>query len=140
MVKVKDLEEVKKRYEQAANYAPERYSRAIPTIEWQKNAIAAEDLWAAKIQEAASRKLRAKGIARISDEEFRRALAEKGAPVLGTRMRMAVNRHAENWAPYRDALQSVSLPPKTADPIANIDNRVKPIVEALVRKKRELKG
>jgi len=44
---------------------------------------------------------------------------------------------APDGAPYKAALEAVDLPQKTGDPMTNIDQRLKPIVAALVAKKEE---
>ena len=51
-----------------------------------------------------------------------------------------LEKRKKNYEPYRAALEALELPPRTADPMVNIDNRVKAVVKTLVEKKKELKG
>jgi len=140
MVKVKSLEEVKSRYKGAISEAARRYAEAAPKIVWKEQALAGQKLYEDRMRDEAVLKRRAKAIEKVSDEEFRRAVIQKGVGRIRSGMEAAVDKQAANWAPYRAALEAVTLPEKTTDPIANIDNRVKPIVEALVKKKKELLG
>jgi len=140
MVKVKDINAAKKNFEDAASLVPERYKQGVSSADWKEAAMsdAAESLYAQKLQEAIQKKKRQKGIAKVSNEEWRSNAVNKGAAKIGTAMRLASNKWATAIAPYFEALRNLSLPEKTADPMANIDNRLKRVVEALVNKKKEL--
>jgi len=143
MVKVKPLDVVKKNYSGAANTAAERYKESISQVSgWKERATSseAEELWKAKIQEAIAAERRKKALEAVSESEWKDAAIKKGYSRIGQGMRAAVDKHAKNWAPYKDALEAVDLPPRSVDPMANVDNRLKPIVAALVEKKKEIKG
>lgn len=143
MVKVKPLDEAKKRLSEAASVIPARYKRAMQQVTgWKERATSdeAEDLWAAKLSEAISARRRKKALERVDEAEWKKRAAEIGATIIGTKIAKSVDKWAKNWAPYREALEAVELPPKTADPFANIDNRLKKVVEAMITKKKEIKG
>jgi len=142
-IKVKSLEEIKTRYSEAASIVPSRYKRGIEsTTGWKERATSdeAEDLWAAKLSEAIAAKRRKKALEGVDEGEWKRRASEIGATVIGTKMAKSVDKFAKAFAPYREALAAVDLPPRTADAMANIDNRLKKVVEALISKKKELKG
>lgn len=46
----------------------------------------------------------------------------------------------QNSRPYFEALEGLQLPPKTADAMANIDNRLKKVVQTLQATKARIKG
>jgi len=140
MVRVKSVEEAKKHLEQAVAVIPDRYESAVRVATWKAPAIEAEDLYADMMQVVISERRRAKGIEKKTDDDWRKAAVEKGKPIIGTRIRGALDLYATNWAPYRSAIEAVVLEPRTVDPMANIDRRVKPIVSALIAKKKELMG
>jgi len=140
VVKVKPIDVARRRFEQAISIIPDRYEQGVKLAEWQKPAMDAEDLWADAIMEAAREKRRQKGIAKVTDEEWRKDTINKGKPIIATRIRDALDDWEKGWKPFRDALEALELPEKTTDPITNIDQRVKPVVETLVRKKKELLG
>jgi len=82
-----------------------------------KAAIAAEDKWAAKVQEAIKEKRRAKALETISMEEWA-AMAEAGADRLvdGVKMRRhKIERFWKNWSPLleRHLAEIDKLPDKT---------------------------
>ncbi|RLC86236.1 MAG: hypothetical protein DRJ03_09330 [Chloroflexi bacterium] len=140
MVRVKSVEEAKKHLEQAVSLIPDRYESGVKAANWKEPALAGEDLFADMMSVVVSERRRAKGIEKTSDEDWRNRAVTKGKPIIGTRIRDALGRYASGWAPYRAAIEGVTLEPKTVDPMANIDRRVKPIVEALINKKKELLG
>ena len=90
--------------------------------------------------EALAEERRKKGIEKVSDSDWRDAAVKKGAARIGEGMRGAVDAQASGYSPFKSALEGISLPARSADPIANIDNRVKPVVNVLVAKKKELMG
>jgi hypothetical protein len=137
MVKVKPLDQIKKNYTGAAPIAAARYRDAIPTITWQDPALKGQKLFEEQMMKAEVLKRREAKIKKVPDTEFRKALEEKGAPVLSSRMAAAADKQVSHFAPYRAALEAVTLPDRTADPLTNIDNRLKAIVSALVETKKK---
>lgn len=132
MVETKSLEATKRKWEGAIGRVPAAYSEGVGAAkDVIAKAIAAEDLYAARMQEAISAKRRAVKLAEVTDEDWRRAAKEKGAARIGPGMSAAKDKFAKGMGRVLDTLAGVSLPPRTADPIANVDNRVKPIVAAL---------
>ena len=132
MVKVKSLATIEKNYKGAAGTAASRYRDAIPGIVWQADAIEGQSLYEAKMMDPSVLARRATEIAKVSDSSFREALTTKGAPVLASRMTAAAGKMASGYAPIRSALEALTLVPREADPMANIDNRLKPVVQAMI--------
>ena len=141
MVKVKPISEAKTNYKSAAAFVPARYEagvkRATGVIE---AAIKGQALYEAKMSDPAVLARRAKALARISDEEWRRMALEKGKARIGTGMALGADKWEKEWRPYAEALSALELPERTVDPMANIDNRLKAVVSALIEKKKEIKG
>jgi len=137
MVKVKSIDKAKRNYKGAASTAAARYKEAIDGIDWQGPALEAQALYEEQMMRAEVLARRASGIQKVSNSEMQTAMREKGAPVIGSRMAAADGKWGTGWSPYRSALEAVDLPPKTSDAMTNIDNRLKPIVAALVAKKEE---
>jgi len=132
MVKVKPLAQIEKNYKDAAGTAASRYKDSIPGVVWQSEAIAGQAIYEAKMMDPAVLARRATEIAKVSDTEFRNALATKGAPVLASRMAAAAPKMSAGYAPIRSALEALTLPARTADPMANIDARLKPVVATMI--------
>lgn len=143
MVKIKSSADIAKKWEDAIGRVPASYKSGVSrTTDWAEKASSedAETLWKQKIDEAAAAKRRQKAVAAVSNEEWKKAASEKGAARIGAGMTAAKSKRTTNFEPYRSAIEGVSLPAKTADPMANIDARVKPVVSALVETKKEIKG
>jgi len=140
MVKVKPESEAKKNYEDSTALVPGRFEAGVRTANWQGPATDGQDLYVAQVSNPTIQARRTKGIAKVSDDAWRRDTIEKGKAVIGARMKLASDKQVANFRPYRDALTAVDLPDRTADPMANLMNRAGAIVSALVAKKKELEG
>jgi len=137
MVRTKGIGATVKGYTDAIGNVPGRYKDGIDrTTDWQANAIQAEGLWADKIQEAISDRSRERGLQRTSDGEWKQAAGGKGAARIGAGMRESLPKYQQAMGEVLSVIEGVSIPDRVADPMANVDNRVKPIVEALVNYKK----
>lgn len=133
MVKMPSQQAIKNAYLSAIPVVSGRYKAGVEgTNNWQASAIAGQGLYVARMQDAAVLSRREKGLQRVSDQEWKQNALDKGVSRIGPGMTAGANKQAMNYEPIRVALESVSLPPRTADPMANIDARVKPIVQAAI--------
>jgi hypothetical protein len=141
--KVKPIEDAKANIEAAASVVGGKYARGIDTGKpWKANAEsdAAESLYAAATQEAIAARRRQRAISQLSEEDWKGPARQKGAQNIGPAMRMSKDKWAKNTQPYLQAIASVNMAERTTDAMSNIDGRLKPIVQALIDKKKELKG
>lgn len=137
MVETKSLEDTRKNWEASHGRVPGAYAAGVARAkDVIAKGVAAEDLYAQRVQEAVSAKRRAKKLAEVSDEEWRAAAQTKGARNIASGMAAAKDKFGKGIGKVLDAIHGVSLPARTADPMANVDNRVKPLVAAL-RKLKE---
>lgn len=126
-MKVKSQSDIKKNYEQATSIVTERYKTGVADAQWKDAAIAGQDLYETQMQNPTVLARRTKGINRTSDEDWKKGAIDKGSGVIAARMKNASGKQASRFEPYRNALASMDLPPKTADPATNVANRVTPI-------------
>jgi len=143
MVKIKSSAEIAAKWEGAIGRVPAGYKAGVGrTTDWAEKASSeeAETLYATKIAESVAAKRRQKAVSMVSNEEWKKQASEKGAARIGAGMTAAKAKRTSNFEPYRSAIEGVSLPAKSADPMANIDARVKPIVSVLVETKKGIKG
>ena len=141
MVRVKSAEEIDRKFREAIPRVPTAYKTGVQgTRGWKEKAIEGQDLYEERMRDPAVLSRRRAGLEGVSEEEWKRNAADIGATRIGPGMLANAAKRKVKYEPYRTALESVELPPKTADPMANIDNRAKPIVAALVEKKKELLG
>ena len=143
MVKIKSAGQIDSNYKAAIGRVPGAYKTGVmATSDWQEKASseAAESLYAEKVQEAVAAKRRQKAVGNVSNSEWQGKAANIGATRIGAGMTAGADKRTRNFEPYRAAIEGVSLPDRTADPMANVDARVKPIVSALVETKKSIKG
>jgi len=141
MVRVVELAEARKRFEDALTYLADRYIRRMETVEWVEPASSeeAEKLFADAMAVVIKERRRMKGIKLRDDPFFRKRAIERGGAVIRDRVEAALDDWEAAWKEFRDVLVAIELPPKTVDFRANIAKRVTPIVEALIAKKKERK-
>ncbi len=112
---------------------------------WQRKFLAASGLQAAAASESAeaayqaqmarvlANKQRQKGLAGLSDEDFKASVRAGGPSLYSTPATAKAGKFSRKAMKYVALAVSTAnaLPARTADPDANIDNRVKPIAKAL---------
>jgi len=136
LVKVKSEAESKKNYEDSTALVPGRFKAGVSSATWQAEAIAGQDLYVAQMSNTDILARRASGIGKVSNEAWRKATIDKGATVIGARMKAASDKQIAGFRPYREALSAVTLPAKTADPMQNLINRAGAVVQAMVDTKK----
>jgi len=125
--------EAKANFEAAIAYIPSRYTAGVSKADWQTRAASedAEKNFAAKMSEVIAKKKRLEGVKKVSNSEWVAAATQKGAPVIGERIRAALGKWEAKWGPIYDQIVSLvpTLPAKTVDYKANITNRLMKVVE-----------
>ena len=141
-IKVPSITDAQKSFTEGAAVAPARYSRKVATADWQGPASsdAAQQLYQQKMSDPNVLLRRQKKIAKVSNTTWQQAATTFGAQTIGSRMTAAAPKWAQNFSPYLQALGAVDLPPKTADPLANVTNRVGAVVSAMVATKKSQLG
>lgn len=133
MVRMPSRAEIEQRYRSAIPQVPARYKAGVEkTSGWKEAAIQGQALYEARMQDPNVLKRREKGLQNVSDADWKNNVLAKGVQRIATGMESSASKQSANYEPIRAALESVTLPPRSADPMANIDNRVKPIVKAIV--------
>jgi len=141
VIKMPSAEDIAKAWEEAIGRVPAKYlDRVEKTTGFKDRAIAGEQTYAAVMQRVISEGRRAKGLALISDEDWKRGVREKGAKRIADGMRLGAGKRKAKYEPFRQALDGLTIPDKGADPIENARNIVPVVVEALVKKKKEVLG
>ena len=130
---LKTKEEARANFEASIGYIPDRYRAGVSKADWipPAKSDAAEKNFADGISKAISNKTRQKAIASMSNEDWRNGAINKGAPIIGERIRASLSTWAANWGPMYDQVASrvAALPSRTTDFRANINNRLVPVVE-----------
>ena len=131
---LKTKEEAKANFEAAIAYIPARYEAGIKKADWQTPAASdeAEANFRAAMEQALAEKRRQKAVASVSNTEWQNAAITKGRPIIGDRIRSALDKWMSNWGPIYDQVVTTvqGLKPRTLDWRENINQRLVPVVEA----------
>jgi hypothetical protein len=131
---VKTKAEARANFEASIAYIPARYEAGVDKADWAGPAKSeqAEKNFADAMSKAIQAKSRQKGVAKVSNEEWKNAAKNKGAPIIGERIRGALDKWEAEWGPMYDQVSAKvgALPPKTGDWRQNINTRLVPTVEA----------
>lgn len=140
MAFIRSLDTIAKKWaevtpQRAGDYA---FGIANPRRSWAAATRNAESAYEDGVRKSIAAKSFGKGVARVGDDKWARKSSTRGVANWGPGVADAQGDYAAGFAPYREAIAQVKLPPRYArrDP-RNLD-RVKAIVEALVAKKLSL--
>ena len=111
-----------------------------PRKDWMTSTAAAEAAFEMGVTQAIAKKRFGKGVKAAGTEKWQRGAVTKGTSRWGPGVTLARDDYARAFAPYRDAIERVTLPPRYArrDP-RNLE-RVKAVVNALIAAKEARLG
>ena len=137
MVYVPPQADRQRAYEQAIGAVPAKYQAGIQSTQgWKEAAIAGQGLYEERMRDPEVLSKRARSLERVNEAEWKNNAATKGSQRIAGGMQAGAAKQAANYEPIAQALRSVNLPARSADPMQNIDARVKPIVQAAVNASR----
>lgn len=111
-----------------------------PRRSWKQATMNAEGSYEDGVRQSISRKAFGKGVSRAGDEKWQRKSLTRGVPNWGPGVADAEGDYAAGFAPYRDAIAAVKLPPRFARRDPRNLNRVKAINDALIAKYESIHG
>lgn len=134
MANIRSLETIAQKW---ATVTPQRvgdYEAGIqaPRRDWQQSTLAAEDSYTQGVQAAIAEKRFGKGVRKAGTSKWQENALQKGTQRWGPGVQMAQAAYAAGFAPIRDAIERVTLPPRYARRDPRNLNRVKAIVDAVV--------
>lgn len=129
----KTKEEARANLESSITFIPDRFRRGVSRADWATPAGSevAEKNYAEALTKAIAAKKRQTEIRKISNATWQTQAINKGAPVIGERIRAALGTWVATWGPMYDQVVSAvaTLPARTLDWRVNINNRVAKVVE-----------
>ena len=141
---MRTIQQATANYKASVATVPERYKQGVAGADWAGAVRRPETQanWSSGVQRAAADGSYTRGVTSVSNEEWKRAAETKGAASIGQAMSMSADKYNRKFAPILDAMNSAaaSLPPRTGDPMANIDARLKPVVNAAIAAARSGSG
>ncbi len=133
MVAVKKLDEIVKKWAEVTPGRAAYYEAGVkaPKNDWATQTLAASDAWAQGVQQAVTEKRFDKGVKAAGTQKWQEKAIQVGVNRYAEGVRVAVDDYMKGFAPYHEALQKITLPPRRArgDP-ANI-KRVEVIAKTL---------
>jgi len=137
-----DVSKLVEKYKKRAKAAAEDWQKAfLEATGIIAKAISkeAQDLYEAKMKDDKVLKLRQKRLSKLTDEDVKKPVREKGSALYSSGIDAKGDKWAPRFKPFAEVIDAKlkELKPKTTDVEANIDNRVKPIAKALHEKKFE---
>lgn len=142
MAFIRSIEHIANKFATVTPQRTEDYRIGVqnPRKDWATSTAASEAAYEAGVQMAITKKRFGKGVKAAGTETWQKGAVEKGTMRWGPGVAMAKEKYAAKFAPYRDAIERVTLPPRYArrDP-RNLD-RVKAVVNALIAVKEQRLG
>jgi len=141
MAKVhRTIQDAKDNLKAAAPNIPARYKSAVSKADWEAptSSSQSEENYQAGVADAIAKGTRVAGIHRAGNAGWRTNAMDKGGAVIGTRIAAAIEKYGAAFAPVLSAMNSAAdaVPPKTRDPMQNIELRLKPVVLAAIAAKK----
>ncbi|TES92259.1 MAG: hypothetical protein E3J94_02795 [Desulfobacteraceae bacterium] len=137
MAEIKALSDIRDKWTRVTPGRTEDYKIGIknPKRDWADETEAAKGNWKAGIDQAAAKDLFAKGVVKAGTKKWQDKALKVGPGRFSEGVYLAGPDYEKGFAPYHEAIARVDLGPRfpRRDP-RNID-RVKRIVEALVKEK-----
>lgn len=133
MPPVKSLDRISNKWTRQSQAATPEYEAGInnPRRSWSAATVAAEGNYEQGVQAAIGRKAFGNGVRRAGDASWKEGALKKGTARWGPGIAASRAKYEKGFAPYRQAIENIDLPPRgpKGDP-ANI-NRVAVIATAL---------
>jgi len=143
VVKVRSLHVAKTKWKNNVRNAGPHYDLGIrnPRENLVTAVEARKEAMYASLRDAIDKDLIFGGLKRAGHEKWQSRAIDKGTKRWGEETPKRADDWESGFKPYADALNALSLPPKRkkGDP-ANISERVGAVVQALIRKREELRG
>jgi len=139
---IRSIEQISRKFAQVTPGRTEDYRFGVenPRRDWAGATAAAEPAYEAGVTQAIAKKRFGKGVKKAGTEAWSRGATEKGTARWGPGVTLAQDKYARNFAPFRDAIERVTLPPRFARRDPRTLMRVKAIVAALSAAKQQRLG
>ena len=135
MANIRTIEQIATKW---ATVTPQRtadYEAGVrsPKADWATSTAAAEDSYNAGVQRAIAEKSFAKGVRSAGTEKWQAGAINKGVARWGAGVAMSEANYAAGFAPFRDAIERMTLPPRFARRDPRNLNRVKAVFDAMIK-------
>jgi len=139
---IRTIDQISKKFARVTPGRTEDYRQGVenPRKDWATATGASESAYEAGVQTAITAKRFGKGVKKAGSQTWQQGAIQKGTQRWGPGVALSEEKYARNFAPFRDAIERTTLPPRFArrDP-RNLE-RVKAVVNALTKAKEALLG
>ena len=142
MAFIRSIDQIARKFATVTPGRSEDYRSGVenPRRDWMTATAGAESAYEAGVTQAIAKKRFGRGVKAAGTEAWQRGAVEKGTARWGPGVTMAQEKYGRNFAPYRDAIERVQLPPRFARRDPRNLARVKAVVDALVAAKEARLG
>lgn len=143
MAAIRSATDIAKKWAEVTPGRAAQYEQGVrnPVRDYAANAAAANDAWKAGVQQAAQRDGFKRGVQRAGTARWQERAAKLGPARYGPGVQVAQPDYEAGFAPYREAIAAVALPPRGPRRAPQNLQRVNAIVQAIsARKEALLKG
>lgn len=142
MANIKSLDRIGEKWSRVTQAATQDYTAGIdnPRTDWAQAALKAEPNFIAGVQAAISRKSFGKGVTKAGTAKWQQNARDKGAPRFAQGVQVARPAYEEGFAPYRQVIANLNLPPRGPKGDASNINRVTAVTQALRAEKLKRLG
>lgn len=114
MPAVKSLDRISSKWARVASVSQEEYEEGVrnPRRSWADATKEAELAYEQGIQQAIQKKAFGKGVTKAGDVKWSERTLSKGPTRWSEGIRLSTNAYEEGFAPYREVIMRVTLPPR----------------------------
>lgn len=140
MAAIKPVEVIAQKWADVTPGRAAEYEKGVrnPVRDYATNAIAADAAWKAGVQAAIQGNRFTAGVRKVGTEKWKQKSIELGAPRFGPGVVAARAEYQAGFAPFREAISQVTLPPRGPRRAPQNIQRVQVIVTALSARKEAL--
>ena len=137
MAFIRSMSDISKKWAEVTPLRSGDYESGVrnPRRDWAQATSAAQDSWKAGVANAAAKGFFSKGVNFAGTPKWQNGAVTKGVARWGPGVTIAEPDYARGFAPYRDAIERVTLPPRYAKRDPRNMNRVKAVVDAMISTK-----
>jgi len=138
MAAIKPLDKITQKWTTVTPQRTPEYEAGIrsPRVSWADAAGKAADNYKAGVVAAANENRFPRAVAKATDARWTRGALEKGVSRWGPGIQLAGGDYQTGFAPYREAIAALTLPPRFANRDPRNVERVRAIVNAMIETKK----
>jgi len=142
MPPVKPLSRIAEKWARVAKASQQEYAEGVqhPRADWAERTLAANDSYKTALQQAISEDRFAQGVDKAGTQKWQENAIKKGPQRWAQGINLATNYYEKGFAPYRQVIESIQLPPRGPKGDPNNIQRVAIIAQALHEEKQRLRG